>query len=626
MNFRLHCQKTGNTLSSGRYGEDGSERRFPAYLRMAAPLSRRNTRVRALKEEIMLHRFICSSPRIVRQLSRALSVTLLLSLSPIALASDTISFQLPVTYAVGAGADSPVAGDIDQDGHVDLAIVNQTMVAVLYGRGDGTFDPPMNYAVGGNITEIILTDVDGNGTPDLVMSDFFSEVELHHSVSVLRNQGSRTFSSPAHYPVGLFPFGVTADDFNGDNRPDLAVTNDESHTMSVLLNNGDGTFGPATDYGAGFFPARVKSADFNGDGFIDLAQSNYVYGDINIYFGNGDGTFSYGGNYIVGDYLPQILVEDFDGDGTLDLATTDYWTGQVSVLVGNGNGTFQAPTYSPANGLPAYMDSGDLNGDGLPDLAVPNAGSNQFTVLANTGGGTFAPPVSFVSGGTDVRSLTIGDFNEDGLLDVAATNSSQATVSIFINSTRRVVSSLTLTPNSLTGGCQNATGTVTLSSPAPEGGALVALSSDNPAASVPATVLVPEGALSATFPVVTSAVAGLQTATVTASYNTTSQSAQLTLQPIGVSLLEIIPDPVRGGKKTTAQVTLECPAAPGAITVTLTSSHPSIAPVPTTLTIPAGASSATFTIKTTHVNANTQVTITATANGKSASRVLTVTP
>src|SRR5260370_33628145 len=53
------------------------------------------------------------------------------------------------------------------------------------------------------------------------------------------------------------------------------------------------------------------------------------------------------------------------------------------------------------------------------------------------------------------------------------------------------LSSLTLNPTSVIGGAQSSTGTVTLSGPAPAGGAQVALSSSNPAtANVPSSVTV----------------------------------------------------------------------------------------------------------------------------------------
>jgi len=87
------------------------------------------------------------------------------------------------------------------------------------------------------------------------------------------------------------------------------------------------------------------------------------------------------------------------------------------------------------------------------------------------------------------------------------------------------VSSLALTPTIVVGGAQSPIGIVMLSGPAPAGGALVLLSSDNGAAGVPSTLTVPAGATSATFPVSTSVVPTSTSATISASYNGTTQTA-----------------------------------------------------------------------------------------------------
>ena len=88
------------------------------------------------------------------------------------------------------------------------------------------------------------------------------------------------------------------------------------------------------------------------------------------------------------------------------------------------------------------------------------------------------------------------------------------------------LSSLTLNPTSVFGG-QSSTGTVTLTGPAPAGGAQVFLSSNNGAASVPSSVIVPAGASSASFTVSTSIVLISTSATISASYNGTTRAATL---------------------------------------------------------------------------------------------------
>ncbi len=97
------------------------------------------------------------------------------------------------------------------------------------------------------------------------------------------------------------------------------------------------------------------------------------------------------------------------------------------------------------------------------------------------------------------------------------------------------LSSLTLNPTSVTGGTQTSTGTVTLSGPAPSGGAQVSLSRDNAAASVPPSVTVAAGASSANFTVSTSAVTVSTQVNISASYAGVTKTAPLTVVPPGTS-------------------------------------------------------------------------------------------
>jgi subtilase family serine protease len=91
------------------------------------------------------------------------------------------------------------------------------------------------------------------------------------------------------------------------------------------------------------------------------------------------------------------------------------------------------------------------------------------------------------------------------------------------------IQSLTLDPNPVNGG-QSSTGTVILTSPAPPEGALVELVSENPAvAQVPAILTVPPGAITETFPVITSVPVVDSTALITASYQGETASASLTV-------------------------------------------------------------------------------------------------
>jgi hypothetical protein len=118
-------------------------------------------------------------------------------------------------------------------------------------------------------------------------------------------------------------------------------------------------------------------------------------------------------------------------------------------------------------------------------------------------------------------NVTIGSFCAPG----PPVGSQQGMLTAFVTSapTGTAVDSVALTPSALKVD-QFARGTVTLNGPAPRGGALVALSSTNGSAlSVPPSVLIPEGATSATF-VVTPSAAGSAIA-VRAQWNGTTVSS-----------------------------------------------------------------------------------------------------
>ena len=188
--------------------------------------------------------------------------------------------------------------------------------------------------------------------------------------------------------------------------------------------------------------------------------------------------------------------------------------------------------------------------------------------------------------------------------------------------------SLTLNPTSVVGG-PNSQGTVTLSWPAPSGGATVTLTSSNTAAAqVPASVVVPAAATSATFTITTSAVSSPTSSTISASFGGTTPTAPLTVAHATPTLLSVALNPtnVLGGGSSQGTVTLSGPALGGGATVTLTSSNTATAQVPASVIVPAAASSATFTITTSAVNSSTSAVISASYNSSSQTATLAVAP
>jgi hypothetical protein len=251
------------------------------------------------------------------------------------------------------------------------------------------------------------------------------------------------------------------------------------------------------------------------------------------------------------------------------------------------------------------------------------AGGQQVTLTSSSPAAAVPASVTVAAGATSATfNVTTNAVATATAVTISGT-SGGATQSASLTVLPPVISSLGISPASVTGG-NPSSGTVTLNGPAPAGGAQVALSSNNPAASVPASVTVAAGATSATFNITTSAVTALTSVSISASYGG-SQSASLTVVPPSVSTLSLSQSSVTGGTAVTGTVTLDGSAPTGGAQVTLSSSN-AAASVPASVTIAAGATSATFNITTTAVAASASGSISASYGGRTQSVSLTVLP
>ncbi len=516
-----------------------------------------------------------------------------------------------VQYAAGGPAQDLAAGDFTGDGRLDLAVsINdpQTGMALLRGNGDGTFGTPVTSpnTSGFDSPAIVATDLNNDSRLDVVIAHqiacYTAPCRVTSLMSVLMGNGDGTFQPSRDIEVGRGMSEVAVGDFNRDGIRDLAIAGDQG-AVYRLDGVGDGTFVqratmivvvdtfsiPATD---------IDVADFNGDGIQDLVVAVPHNGSRTaIVIGNGDGSFR----------APTILTEpnllipqqqavaDFNGDGFQDLALSlgDGTSGVMEIRNGNGDGTFQPRVLylpPPPNSVGGInILAANLNGDGRPDIALLRGGAfPAFLVMLNTTGSSPPPTPSaptLVSPAQDatpaqpvaldwtdvsaaasyrVQADDSSDFSAPLVVDQILT-ASQLTAPILAarrhwwrvrainsagtagpwSSVRRftpqavaqapVLSALTLSPASLVGGGASQ-GAVMLTSAAPTGGAVVTLSSGNTSvATVPASVTVASGATSATFTVATTPVSASSSAVIGGSFGGATRSATLTVTPPGQS-------------------------------------------------------------------------------------------
>ncbi|MBD2454299.1 DUF4347 domain-containing protein [Nostoc sp. FACHB-87] len=277
-----------------------------------------------------------------------------------------------------------------------------------------------------------------------------------------------TFTTATNFSVGTSPYSVTVGYFNGDSILDLAVANSGSNNVSVLLGDGLDGFGTATNFSVGTSPYSVTVGYFNGDSILDLAVANSGSNNVSVLLGDGLGGFGTATNFTVGTSPYSVTVGDFNGDSILDLAVANSGSNTVSVLLGDGLGNFGTATNFTVGTSPYSVTVGDFNGDGKLDLATANENSSNVSVLLGNGSGGFGTPTNFTVGNAP-QSVTVGDFNGDGKLDLATANENSSNVSVLLSTTKISIAAGTNPKEGIADG----TFTITLDSPAPNGGLTV---------------------------------------------------------------------------------------------------------------------------------------------------------
>lgn len=199
--------------------------------------------------------------------------------------------------------------------------------------------------------------------------------------------------------------------------------------------------------------------------------------------------------------------------------------GETITLYANGFGPTSIPAIKGSE-----TQSGDLTP--LPSVTIGKASAAvQFAGLISPGLFQFNVVVpASTPGGDNALTATFGGFT------------TQSGVLLTVQSLTPEVQSLTLSASQIAGG-GSVQGTVTLTGAAPSGGAVVALSSNSAAATVPATVSIPAGSTSASFTVSSSAVTSNQSVAITATYGGNSGQAVLQVNapaaPSSFTLLEL---------------------------------------------------------------------------------------
>jgi uncharacterized protein (TIGR03437 family) len=158
------------------------------------------------------------------------------------------TFQAPTSINVPLSIGSFIlVADVNGDGNLDLvcagsslftdlpALTNpgdlgQSAVTVFLGDGKGGFKMSFNATEASYMSAAALADVTGTGKLDLIQTmiqgDFLSGSTPSGAIEVRPGNGDGTFADPIAlgFPSSTVPTDLAVADFNGDGRPDMALS------------------------------------------------------------------------------------------------------------------------------------------------------------------------------------------------------------------------------------------------------------------------------------------------------------------------------------------------------------------------------------------------------------------
>ncbi len=327
------------------------------------------------------------------------------------------------------------AADIDNDGAMDLAVVNYSSNSISILKNGAiplqvvsTFPLCNALNTPQNITITATFDVDVNPS---TLND--STVRINGSLSGLHtntfsyNLGTRTITimPNAQFKVGeVVTVSLTRGIENATGNP---MMNPYSWNFTVQVHSGTGFFRKPLTVSVGSFPSSVTAADWDGDGVVDLAVVNAGVDSVSILKNDGTGVFTQTSTVFVikrdQNSTPRasLTAVDVDGNGVMDLAVADR---MITILKNNGSGTFTRELNEIyLNGTPRSMAATDVDGDGDVDLASTKATGVSISIVKNFRNGWFAETSTvdldyFVS-----FSIAATDVDNDGAMECAVVGS-----------------------------------------------------------------------------------------------------------------------------------------------------------------------------------------------------------
>jgi cysteine-rich repeat protein len=362
---------------------------------------------------------------------------------------DSTYNDLPLLPIAGGPGRGLALGDLNSDGHLDVAAASEDGRVVYFNDGNANFAAPLLLSDTSSVAvEIALqvADVNGDGNDDLLTTSV-------DDLFVNTSNGDGTLNGD----VRMLTAGLAASsqnalataDFNEDGFADV-VNAAQTQTAQLFFGHPGGLAGTQTIRGG--TPRFGAAGDLDGDGDDEFVFGNISSNALSIYNTDDNGALAVtffnagfdGTVALVADL--NVVLTDMDGDSDLDIVIGGSEGSQnggqagrnhIAIFPNQGNLQFGAPALVTNLGRIFFFEVADFDTDGRADLAVSRFdASNVATVafLRNLGGLTFAAPIISAPIPGAPFDLDAADLNGDGKPELVSTTFSAQSVTLFNNS------------------------------------------------------------------------------------------------------------------------------------------------------------------------------------------------
>jgi len=275
--------------------------------------------------------------------------------------------------------------DLDHEGDLDLYVTNSEGNYLYRNNLDGTFlEQSKKMRIdGGDVKSknVVFGDFDEDGDIDLFILNENSNNTLYTN---LRQGYFDDITEKSELVSDEKSAAVAAGDYNNDGYLDLCVISMEGGNHRLYINNGDGSF--QNDSNSDVCKQVLKDIsgldvcflDFDNDGFLDLAVAGANRNGIEnsrglfLLHNNGSGEFRDASALLPEIYndCSSVTTADYEGDGDLDLFTS-FLDGSVRIFRNDGG---NANHWLPVQIMGLSSESGKNNLYGIGAKVEVKAG------------------------------------------------------------------------------------------------------------------------------------------------------------------------------------------------------------------------------------------------------------